>query len=53
MTNREGVPDITPFDELRDSPIGRDPEVMKNDRLSPLVEGEVENGSIFDRTYED
>ena len=30
-----GVPDMIPVDELIDRPIGRDPEIMENDRSSP------------------
>ena len=30
-----GVPDMIPVDEWNDRPIGRDPEIMENDRLSP------------------
>ena len=35
---------MTPFDGLSDSPIGRDPDMIENDRPSPLTEGETENG---------
>ena len=31
----KGVPDMIPVDESIDRPIGRDPEIMENDRLSP------------------
>ena len=34
-----GVPDIIPVDELNDRPIGRDPEIMENDRSSPWQVG--------------
>ena len=30
-----GVPDMIPVDEWNDRPIGRDPEIMENDRSSP------------------
>ena len=50
-TDWEGVPDIIPFEGLKDRPIGRDPEVIENDKSSPLIEGEIENGSFLDRTY--
>ena len=53
MTDWEGVPDIIPVEGLRDNPIGRDPEVIENDRLSPLTEGEIENGSFLFRVYSD
>ena len=53
FTNWEGVPDIIPVVELRDNPIGRDPDMIENDNSSPLTEGEIENGLFFDRTYSD
>ena len=34
-----GVPDMIPDDELIDRPIGRDPEIMENDRSSPSQVG--------------
>ena len=52
-TNWEGIPYIIPVVELRDKPIGRDPEMIENDSSSPSTEGETENGLFFDRTYED
>ena len=52
-TNWEGIPYIIPVVELRDRPIGRDPEMIENDSSSPSTEGETENGLFFDRTYED
>ena len=30
-----GVPDMIPVDEWNDRPIGRDPDIMENDRSSP------------------
>ena len=50
-TNREGIPDIIPVVELRDKPVGRDPDEVENDKSSPSIEGEIENGSFLDRTY--
>ena len=34
-----GVPDMIPVDESIDRPIGRDPEIMENDRSSPSQVG--------------
>ena len=31
----KGVPDMIPVDESNDRPIGRDPDIMENDRSSP------------------
>ena len=45
----EGIPDIIPVDELRESPIGRDPSIIEKESWSPLNEGEIENDSSFDR----
>ena len=52
-TNWEGIPYIIPVVELRDRPIGRDPEMIENDSSSPLIVGMIENELFFDRTYED
>ena len=52
-TNWEGIPYIIPVVELRDKPIGRDPEMIENDSSSPLIVGMIENELFFDRTYED
>ena len=52
-TNWEGIPYIIPVVELRDKPIGRDPEMIENDSSSPLTIGMIENELFFDRTYED
>ena len=49
-TDWEGVPDVIPVVELRDSPIGRDPEVIENESWSPSTVGVIENGSFFERT---
>ena len=40
---------MTPVLELSESPIGRDPDMIENERSSPLIEGVVENGSFFAR----
>ena len=53
MMNWEGVPDIIPFEGLKDRPIGRDPEVIENDKSSPSTVGEIENDSPIDRNNED
>ena len=34
-----GVPDMIPVDEWNDRPIGRDPDIMENDRSSPSQVG--------------
>ena len=49
-TDWEGVPDIIPVDEMRDRPIGRDPDMIENETSSPLTEGMIETGSSLDRT---
>ena len=49
-TDWEGVPEIIPVVELRDSPIGRDPAMIENERSSPLTVGMIETGSSLDRT---
>ena len=49
-TDWEGVPDIIPFEELSESPTGRDPNVVKNESSSPSTVGEIQNGLFFDRT---
>ena len=51
MTDWEGVPDIIPFEGLKDKPIGRNPDTTENDKSSPMTVGEIENGSSFVRTY--
>ena len=50
-TDWEGVPDIIPFEGLKDKPIGRDPEVIENEGSYPSTVGEIENGSFLFRTY--
>ena len=52
-TNWEGIPYIIPVVELRDKPIGRDPEMIENDNSSPLTIGMIENDSSFVRANED
>ena len=49
-TDWEGVPDIIPVVELRDSPIGSDPDVIENETSSSLTVGMIETGSSLDRT---
>ena len=51
ITDWEGIPDMTPVDSLRVKPVGSAPDVIENDKSSPLIEGEIENGSFLDRTY--
>ena len=46
----EGDPEMTPVIELSDSPIGRDPDMIENDRSSPSTVGMIENGWFFDIT---
>ena len=52
-TDWEGVPDIIPVDEMRDRPIGRDPDMIENESWSPLIVGVMENSLSFVRTKED
>ena len=40
---------MTPFDGLKDNPIGREPDVIENEGSSPLIEGVIENDSFFVR----
>ena len=49
-SNWEGDPEMTPVIELSDSPIGRDPDMIENDRSSPSTVGMIENGWFFDIT---
>ena len=51
MTDWEGVPDIIPLEGLKDRPVGSDPDMIENESSSPLIEGEIENGSYLDRVY--
>ena len=44
---------MTPFDGLKDNPVGRDPDVIENESSSPLTVGMIETGSSLDRTYDD
>ena len=46
----EGDPEMIPVDELRDRPIGSDPDVIENDSWSPSTVGMIENELFFDRT---
>ena len=52
-TDWEGVPDMIPVVELRDRPMGRDPDVIENESWSPLIVGVMENSLSFVRTKED
>ena len=52
-TDLEGIPDIIPFEGLRDRPVGRDPDMIENDKSSPSTVGEIENDSPADWTYVD
>ena len=52
-TDWEGMPEIVPLDELRDSPVGRDPDMIENESWSLMTVGVIENGSFFDRANED
>ena len=49
-TNWEGIPYIIPVVELRDKPIGRDPEMIENDSWSPSTVGATENEPLIGRT---
>ena len=49
-SNWEGDPEMIPVDELRDRPIGSDPDVIENDSSSPLTVGMIETGWSLDRT---
>ena len=44
---------MTPVDGLRDNPIGSDPDVIENDKPSPVMEGVTENELFFAKTKED
>ena len=50
MMDWEGIPYIIPVVELRDRPIGSDPDVIENDSSSPLTVGMIETGWSLDRT---
>ena len=49
ITNREGNPEMTPVDGLRDNPIGSDPDEIKK-CPSPSTVGITENDLYIDRT---
>ena len=53
ITNWDGDPEITPVDGFRDRPIGSDPDVIENDKPSPVMEGVTENELFFAKTKED
>ena len=53
IMNWEGIPEMTPFVELRMSPVGSDPDKSENDISSPLTVGVMENDSFFVNTYDD
>ena len=44
---------MIPVDGLSESPIGRDPDMIENERSSPSTVGEKENDSFFDRAIEE
>ena len=46
----DGIPEMTPVDELRDNPIGGDPDEIENESWSPLTVGMIETGSSLVRT---
>ena len=50
MTDWEGVPEITPIDEFRVSPVGRDPDRIENEGSYPWIVGVIEKESSIDRT---
>ena len=41
---------MIPFEGLKDNPIGREPDEIENEGLSPLTEGVIENDSFLVRT---
>ena len=41
---------MTPVDVLSESPTGRDPDMIENERSFPSTEGMIENGLFFVRT---
>ena len=49
-TDWEGDPELIPVVELRDRPIGKDPEMIENDSSSPSTEGVIETGWSLERT---
>ena len=46
----EGIPEMIPVVELRDRPVGRDPEMIENDSSSPSTVGATENEPLIGRT---
>ena len=44
---------MTPVEGFRLSPVGRDPDMIENDRSSPFTEGGIEHDSPVDRISED
>ena len=48
-SNWEGDPEMIPVVELRDRPIGRDPDEIENETSSPSTVGVVENGLFLFR----
>ena len=49
-SNWEGDPEMITVVELRDRPIGRDPEMIENDSSSPSTVGATENEPLIGRT---
>ena len=41
---------MTPFDGLKDNPVGSNPDMIEKDCSSPSTVGEIQNGLFFDRT---
>ena len=41
---------MIPVEGLRDRPVGRDPDMIENERSFPSTEGMIENGLFFVRT---
>ena len=44
---------MIPVEGSRLSPVGSDPDMIMNDRSSPLIEGGIEHDSPVDRMNED
>ena len=44
---------MIPEEESRDRPVGSDPEVIVNDKSSPVMEGVTENELFFAKSKED
>ena len=49
----EGIPEMIPFEELKERPSGRDPSMIEKESWSPLMKGLIEINSSFDKIYED